>query len=252
MLRTRSHEGLLELQLERPPANALAPDLLAALVAAVRRAPAEGARGLVLSGRAGMFSAGLDVPVFLTLDRAGARAAWQMLFELMRSLALAPIPVAAAISGHAPAGGCVLAFACHHRVMAAGRYKIGLNEVAVGVRVPELVWACARHVLGARAAERLCTSGELVEPERALALGIVDELAPSEEVVARASAWCTAQAALPAQALRNTRALARRELAAAFEAFDARALEGFLDEWFSEECQTTLRAMVAKLAAKKG
>jgi enoyl-CoA hydratase/carnithine racemase len=252
MLERIRHGELLELRLDRPPANALAPDFLVLLVEAVRRAPAEGARGLVLSGRPGMFSAGLDVPAFLLLDRAAARAAWQALFDLMRHLALAPIPVAAAITGHGPAGGCVLAFSCHHRVMAQGRFKIGLNEVAVGVRVPELVWAVARHVLGTRPAERLCTGGELFEPERALALGVVDELAPPEEVVPRALAWCSAQAALPAQALRNTRALARRELAAAFEAFDARALEGFLDEWFAEDCQATLRAMVAKLAAKKG
>jgi enoyl-CoA hydratase/carnithine racemase len=251
MLQRHEHDGILELALDRPPANALSPDVLVELAEATRRAPTE-ARALVLSGRPGMYSAGLDVPAFLGLDRAATRSAWQALFALQRHLALAPIPVAAAITGHGPAGGCVLAFSCHHRVMAQGRFKIGLNEVAVGVRIPELVWACARHVLGTARAERMCTSGELVDPERALALGIVDELAPSEEVVPRALAWCRGQLALPPTALRQTRALARRELAAAFDAFDARALESFLDEWFSDECQTTLRAMVAKLAAKRG
>lgn len=250
MLQRFQHDDILELRLERPPANALAPDVLAELAEATRRAPTE-ARALVLSGRPGMFSAGLDVPAFLALDRAATRAAWQALFALQRHLALAPIPVASAITGHAPAGGCVLALSCHQRVMARGRFKIGLNEVAVGVRVPELVWACARHVLGPRVAERVCTTGELVDPERALALGLVDELAEPDEVVPRALAWCRAQLALPAAALRDTRALARRELAADFEAFDARALEGFLDEWFGAECQRTLREMVAKLAARK-
>jgi len=251
MLERIRHGEVLELRLDRPPANALAPAFLVELATAARQAPGE-ARALIVSGRPGMFSAGLDVPAFLALDRPAARSAWQALFALQRHLALAPIPVAAALTGHAPAGGCVLALSCHQRVMARGRFKLGLNEVAVGVRVPDLVWACARHVLGTRGAERVCTGGELVDPERALALGLVDELAEPDEVVPRALAWCQAQLALPAAALRETRALARRELAAAFEAFDARALEGFLDEWFGEECQSTLRAMVSKLAAKKG
>jgi enoyl-CoA hydratase/carnithine racemase len=250
MITTLRHDHVLELRLERPPANALSPELIAALAAAVRAAPRE-ARGLLLSGRAGMFSAGLDVPLFAALDRGGAREAWRAFLALMRLLVELPIPLACALTGHAPAGGCVLALCCHWRVMAEGPFKIGLNEVAVGVRVPEPIWAVARHVVGARAAERLLTGAELFEAEEARRIGLVDELVPAEEVGARARQWIESQLLLPPTTLRATRALVRRELAETFERCDARALEGFLDEWFGEEAQTALRAVVAKLATKR-
>jgi enoyl-CoA hydratase/carnithine racemase len=251
LLEELRHEDVLELRLERPPANALSPELIAALEERVRRAPARGVRGLVLSGRPGMFSAGLDVPLFLGLDRPGARAAWRGFLDLMRALSETPLPLACAVTGHAPAGGCVLALCCHWRVMARGSSRIGLNEVAVGVRVPEPIWAAARQAVGPRIAERMCTGAELFEAERALALGLVDELAPPEEVVPRAREWVRAQLALPPATLRNTRALVRRELSESFERCGARELELFLDEWFGDEARAALRAVVARLAAKK-
>ena len=251
MLEEIRHADVLELRLERPPANALSPELITAVARAVRSAPARGARGLVLSGQAGMFSAGLDVPLFVQLERAGARAAWRGFLDLMRALVETPVPLACALTGHAPAGGCVLALCCHWRVMAQGPFKIGLNEVAVGVRIPEPIWAAARHTVGARVAERMCTGSELFESEAALRLGLVDELVAPEDVVPRARKWVEAQLALPPATLRNTRALVRRELSAAFAACDARALEGFLDEWFDDEAQAALKAVVAKLATKK-
>src|SRR6185436_9364944 len=134
---------------------------------------------------------------------------------------------------------------------ARGAFKIGLNEVAVGVRIPEPIWAAARHAVGTRTAERMCTTSELFDAESALRLGLVDELAEPEEVVPRARKWVEGQLALPQATLRNTRALVRRELSESFEACDARALEAFLDEWFGEEAQGALRAVVARLAAKK-
>ena len=70
MITTTNHGAVRVLQLNRPPANALSPELIVALKDAIEAAPAEGARALVLSGLPGMFSAGLDVPLLVTLDRA--------------------------------------------------------------------------------------------------------------------------------------------------------------------------------------
>jgi enoyl-CoA hydratase/carnithine racemase len=251
MLEEIRHADVLELRLERPPANALSPELVAALERAVRGAPARGARALVLSGREGMFSAGLDVPLFAALDRAGARAGWRGFLDLVQALVETPVPLACAVTGHAPAGGCVLALCCHWRVMAQGAFKIGLNEVAVGVRMPAPVWAVARHTVGSRVAERMCTGSELFDADTALRLGLVDELAAPAEVVARARTWVAGQLALPPVTLQNTRALVRRELAGSFATCDAPALETFLDEWFGDEARSALAAVVAKLSAGK-
>jgi enoyl-CoA hydratase/carnithine racemase len=108
MLEFIRHDAILELRLSRPPVNALNPELVRRLRKAVEDADADGARGIVLSGRPGMFSAGLDVPELLQLDRTQLVAFWQDFFGLCAALAASPIPVVAAIGGHSPAGGAVL------------------------------------------------------------------------------------------------------------------------------------------------
>ena len=134
MLDTIDHGEIRELRLARPPANALNPALIRGLADAVEAAPAAGVRALVISGRPGMFSGGLDVPEFLTLDRDGMLGALRDFFRLMRTLAASEVPIVAAITGHAPAGGAVISIFCDRRVMADGDFRIGLNEVQVGGR----------------------------------------------------------------------------------------------------------------------
>ena len=87
------------------------------------RARCDGCRAIVLSGRPGMFTAGLDVPELLQLDRAQMLEAWKVFFGAQARLAAAPLPVAAAITGHSPAGGAVLALYCDYRVMADRPYQ---------------------------------------------------------------------------------------------------------------------------------
>lgn len=247
MLAITHHGPIRELCLARPPANALVPELVSALRAALAAAPGEGARAIVLSGAPGMFSAGLDVPHFLALEREALARAWRDFFALMSDLVRSPLPVVAAITGHAPAGGCVLAMCCDQRILAEGRAKIGLNEVAVGVRVPRPILAVARHVVGRRQAERLCTQARLLDGGEALRIGLVDALVPPERVVPEALAWCEHMLTLPPHTLRRTRALARRELARSLQKVEEESLEQFLDEWSSDESQAALRALVERL-----
>lgn len=248
MLESIRHDATLELKLARPPVNALDPRLVAALRDAIAAAPAHGARAIVLSGQPGMFSAGLDVPHLLTLDRAGMIAFWGEFFGLVRAIARSPIPIVAAITGHSPAGGAVLAIFCDYRVMARGAYRIGLNEVQVGLTVPEPIQVGLRRLVGAYRAERLMVAGAMVDAAEAERIGFVDELAEPAEVVARALAWCRQHLALPHEALSSTRRLARADLHAALEHADVG--EDFADAWFADEAQSTLKALVAKLKAK--
>ncbi len=252
MLRSIDHGPVRELRLDRPPANALAPELVTALARAVRVAPGDGAEALVLSGAPGMFSAGLDVPYLLTLDRAGIADAWAGFYDLLRSLAEAPVPVAAAITGHSPAGGAVLAIYCDRRVMAEGRFAIGLNEVQVGIPLPPALFAALTRVVGQRNAERLAVAGEMVSPEEALRVGLVDELTPPEQVVERALDWCRSLLALPRGPMLTTRARARQDLRAAIRRGDEGEIDSLVDDWFGDETQAALGALVARLKAKSG
>src|SRR5579885_791602 len=133
MLTKIKHDDILELRLERAPVNALHHPLVQELKAAVEAAPKQGTKALVISGVPGMFSAGLDVAFLLAQDQAGMQRFWKDFFGMLRSIATSPIPIAAAMTGHSPAGGAVISIFCDYRIAAQGKFKIGLNEVQVGL-----------------------------------------------------------------------------------------------------------------------
>jgi len=250
MIEKIRHDAILELRLARPPVNALDPALVHALREAVESAGADDVRGLVLSGAPGLFSAGLDVPTLLQLDRESFRGFWNDFFGLCAALARSPLPVVAAITGHAPAGGAVLSILCDYRVMARGAFRIGLNEVQVGLAVPESIQAALRRLVGAYRAERLMVAGEMLDSAQAEAIGLVDELVDTDFVVPRAIGWLGELLKLPPRAMAETRRLARADLAAIFADAAALPVDEFLDVWFAPEAQQVLHALVARLKSK--
>lgn len=251
MIERIEHGSVLELRLDRPPVNALDGALIARLRQEVERAPAGGAGAVVLSGSEGMFSAGLDVPALLKLDRADIVAVWSDFFGLMAALARSPVPTCAAVTGHSPAGGAVISIFCDYRVMADGEYQIGLNEVQVGLAVPEPIVLGLGRLLGPYRAERLLVSGELLSAREAHGVGLVDELAPTEGVADRAVEWCRELLELPPGAMAATRSRARADLAAIFDRLDQSDLEALADAWFSQETRHTMEALVDRLRQKK-
>lgn len=247
MITIHRHGNIHEIQLARPPVNALTPELLTALRTAVESAPADGARGIILSGGAKVFSAGMDVPHLMGLDAAGLKAGWATLFSAAHAIAASPVPVVAAVGGHSPAGGCVLALCCDYRIMARGPFRIGLNEVQVGLVAPDAIQHLMRRVVGTYRAERLLVAGELVESEQALGFGLVDELTDAEHVVQRGLVWLQQLLELPGAAMLATRSLARADLVGALASFHQDDLDGFLTEWNSPHTQAALQALVARL-----
>jgi enoyl-CoA hydratase/carnithine racemase len=252
MLDTIRHDAIVELRLARPPVNALDPGLVRALRAAIDSAPASGARGIVLSGRPGIYSAGLDVPVLLQLDRGELRQFMHDFFSLCGAIAASPIPIVAAITGHSPAGGAVLSIFCDYRVMAHSvdpekPFRIGLNEVQVGLSVPACIQFGLQRLVGTYRAERLMVAGAMLEGEEARRIGFVDELTAIDDVVPRALAWLQELLSLPAQAMSTTRTLARRDLAEAFADPASWLLDEFAAAWHGEETQSILTALVARL-----
>ena len=252
MLESIRHDAILELRLARPPVNALDPGLVAALRAAIDAAPAQGARGIVLSGRPGMYSGGLDVPALLPLDRAALKTFLRDFFELCGTIACSTIPIVAAITGHSPAGGAVLAIFCDYRIMARSvdatkPFRIGLNEVQVGLSVPAVIQSGLQRLVGAYRAERLMVAGAMLEPEAALRAGFVDELADVDNVVPRAILWLQDLLKIAPNAMATTRRLARRDLVEAFADPSKWMLDEFAEGWFADETQAVLKALVARL-----
>jgi Delta3-Delta2-enoyl-CoA isomerase len=251
MILTFEHGAVRELRLNRPPVNALTPDLMGALLQAVQMAPPAGKRALVLSGSPGVFSAGLDLPVLLKLDRPAIDAVWRDFYALMNALACSPIPIAVAITGHAPAGGTALALYCDWRAAAQGDFKIGLSEVQVGLPLPPVIFSALRRLVGARRAEQLAVDGLLVSPSDAAIFGLVDEVVPAEQVVDRAIKWCQDLLALPQTAMNLTRKQARADLVKEFERDIDHKLAEVVSWWWNQETQVALRRIVEQLAIKK-
>lgn len=247
------HGPIREIRLARPPVNALDTALCRALAAAIAQAQADATHAIVLSGGERIFSGGLDVPHLLAhgADRAALLDSWRAFFEAARALADSAIPVVAALTGHAPAGGCVLALCCDYRVMArspdpARPHAVGLNEVQVGLIAPEGIQRLLRRVVGAHRAERLLVAGEMVPAERAAQIGLVDELVDGERVVARALAWLQALSRLPRGPMLATRAVARADLREALAPQHIQ-LEGFVEAWYAPDAQAALQALVERL-----
>ena len=251
MLEIIRHDLIVELRLARPPVNAFDVELSRALREAVEAAPADGARGILISGRVGMFSAGLDVAAVLQLDKAGRMAdLWREYSSLCRAIAASSLPIVAAITGHCPAGGAVLATFCDYRVMARGTYRIGLNETQVGLVIPPEVQTGLRRLIGAYRAERLMVAGAMIESEEALRIGFVDELAEPDQVVSRALAWLSHLLSLPPQAMSGTRRIARADLIEAFDNYRAGDVDEFVRGWFTDESRQTLATVLARLKSK--
>ncbi|MFC5578553.1 enoyl-CoA hydratase/isomerase family protein [Lysobacter niabensis] len=253
-IETFRHDGdIIEIRLARPPVNALDPELCDALRNAIAGAVTGGAKGLVLSGSPKVFSAGLDVPHLLSLgdDRSALSADWGAFFDAARALTNSPVPVVAAITGHAPAGGCVLALCCDYRVMAKSEdptrpFRIGLNETQVGLVAPAGVQQLMERTVGKHRAGVLLATGALVDAERALAIGLVDEVATADQTVARAVAWLQSLLSLPSAPVLKTRAIARADMIAAMSP-ESIQLDRFIDAWSEPDTQAGLKALVARL-----
>lgn len=251
MIVATDHGPVRELRLDRPPANALTPELIVELREAVTRAPGEGVKAMVLAGRPGRFSGGLDVPYLMPLDRAGMDRLWREFYRMLHALAASPVPIAAAVTGHSPAGGAVMAMFCDYRVMAEGDFKIGLNEVLVGIPMPLAIHQALSRLVGPGKAERLCVEGRLLTSAEALQVGFVDELAPPEGVIGRAVEWATGLLQVPPVALSRTRTAARADLVRIMEEGLASEIDLLVDNWFSDEAQFHLHALVERLKKKK-
>lgn len=248
LIETTVHGQVHELRLARPPVNALDPALCRALSDAVHDACASGAGGIVLAGGAKVFCAGLDVPYLLSLgeDRDALMSAWTAFFDAARALVGSPVPVVAALAGHAPAGGCVLALCCDYRIMADGPYRIGLNETQVGLVAPEGIQALLARVVGPHRAERLLVAGAMVDAAEALRIGLVDEVTGIDSVEQRARVWLEQLLELPRAPMLETRRIARSGVAPALD--PARIdLPRFVEAWTHPDTQAGLRAMLARI-----
>jgi enoyl-CoA hydratase len=229
--------------LSGPGKNSLSTELMERMLAAVRDA---GDSPLLLTGEGDAFSAGLDLKEIAALDVAGLTRFLGVLEDLVQALYEHPGPTLAFVNGHAIAGGCVMTLCCDVRVMTAREgARIGLNEVALGLRFPPRTYKmCANRVPGPSLA-RVLLEAELYPASEAVALGLVDVIGEEAEARARLDKLAShprAAYAAAKQALRGTLTVA--------EAEQRRFVAEVVPTWAAPELKARLRAVLDKKARK--
>ena len=160
--------------------NALSNDMFSELGAALDRAETDRAV-VLLTGRDGVFSAGFDLRIL----RGGGADAHRMLvagFRLAERLLSFPAPVVIACGGHAIAMGAFLVLAGDYRIGAAGPYKVGANEVAIGLIMPFFGVEMCRQRLAPAYYHRSVINAEIYRPEDAVAAGFLDRVVPAADL----------------------------------------------------------------------
>lgn len=195
-------------RMNRPPVNAMSPELLEEGLEVVAKLAADPPDAVVLTGLPGCFSAGLDLKALPALDAAGADAFREGVERTFRAWYGFPRPVVAAVTGHAIAGGFILALCADWRVVgSAGQF--GLTEVRAGVPYPGTARAIVEAELAPPDARRLMLRANLFDAAAAVRMGAFDEQVADDRVEARALEVARELAALPAPAYAATKAATR-------------------------------------------
>jgi len=214
-VRVREADGWRELSVDDGKVNALSQSLLDELNEQVQRAAQEGL-ALLISGRAGCFSAGFDLRVMRVEGEAKTRlrAAGGL---LTRQLLSHPAPLVMACNGHAMAKGAFLLLCADWRVGSLGEFRICLNETAIGMPMPEPALTLARERLAPTWLSRAVLQAEAFDPRQALAAGFFDQLSAPEALLDSARAAMSRLAALDRPAYAETRRRLNRDLLARLE-----------------------------------
>ena len=185
-------------------ANALSPAAIAELSSAFEQAQEADGRVVVLRGREGMLSAGFDLKV-MSSGPAAAAAMVQAGAELALQIYEFERPVVVACPGHAIAMGAFLLLIGDARIGVEGSFRVGLNEVAIGMTLPEFGVVFARERLSKRYYERATLQAEMFAPGSARDAGFMDRVVPVEDLDTAVEQEVTRLAALHPAAFAGTR-----------------------------------------------
>ncbi|MET0344421.1 MAG: crotonase/enoyl-CoA hydratase family protein [Polyangiales bacterium] len=178
LVQVRTEGSITHVTMDDGKVNALSLPMLQALHGALDQAERAGSV-VLLSGRAGVFCAGFDLPVL----RGGGEAARTLLqtgFGLALRMLAFPTPIVIACTGHALAMGSFVLLSADYRVGAAGAFKLGANEAAIGLTLPRVAVEICRHRLLPSHLHRALALAEIYAPERAVEAGFLDEVVAAD------------------------------------------------------------------------
>lgn len=207
---TERLDNVLVVHLDDDKANALSFDMIAVINEALDDAESDDdIRAVVLHGRPGKFSAGFDLGVMLGNDMSAIIDLVADGGDLVHRIYASPVPVVSACTGHALAAGALVLLGCDVRIGADIDAKIGLNEVAIKMVLPDWALTIAIDRLSKRHLQRALATARITTPRDAIDVGFVDEVVPVDDVLDRAVAVAAELAATldPSAYARTVRAV---------------------------------------------
>ncbi len=231
------------LRIDRPPANAMDLELLEEGGRAVDELAGADPGAVVITGRDGFFSAGVDLKVAPTLGPDEQRAMVDAINRLFGRWYGFPRPLVCAVNGHAIAGGLILALCGDHRV-GAHHGKLGVTELRAGVGYPAVAMLVVQAELSPQVARQLVLGAGLVDAATGLELGLTDELQADDHLLDRSLEVAGELAALP----RATYTQVKRQLRGEALERIARILGGEADpvaaRWVGDEAAAASAAIL--------
>lgn len=206
--------------------------------------------GAIITGKENFFSAGLDLIELYNYSEAEAESFWHLFLDFIANITSFRKPLVAAINGHSPAGGCVIALACDYRIMAEGKAIIGLNEVPVGIIVPNSIFHLYSFWIGNAHASRSLLEGKLFTPEEALQIGLVDELVNPESILTTAERRIRKYMGMERNTWEQSKLNIRKDLIAATRANQDEALALMLKQWWAPSTRSILKTIIDNLQKK--
>jgi len=239
-------------QLNRAKANAMNLEMVNEIRQTFNDLTADASvRGVIIEGQGNFFSAGLDVIELYNYDYETIGTFFKEFGNMYLELAHFPKPLIAAITGHSPAGGTVIALTTDYRVMAHDeKYVIGLNEVAVNIQISEDIIRAYSFWIGTGKAHKFIMEGKLLNPHEALECGLLDEICPLDMVLNRAKKQLQRYLSADDGIIQSTKYKLRKDWLQQLSSGGESAFEETMKSWWKPEIRAKLKAFVDSLTKK--
>ncbi|HLX13977.1 MAG TPA: crotonase/enoyl-CoA hydratase family protein [Bradyrhizobium sp.] len=218
----RCEAGVAHITMDDGKVNVMSSAMLGDLNAALDRAELDQAIVVLRSACPGIFSAGFDLKVFAANDAGRSLEMVKAGAELALRLMSHPTPTVGVMEGHAFPMGAFLLLACDVRIGALEKFRMGLNEVAIGITPPGFAIELARSRLHPAWLSRTVTLGEMYEPQDAVVAGFLDRVVPADAIDGAVAEILSALRGLHAAIHKSAKLRLRRQAMAAMrEAIDS-------------------------------
>lgn len=239
------------IQMDRDKANPMNHEFVAGLRIALKNLLADDSiHGAIVNGKENFFSAGLDLPELYSYDEAQFEKFWRNFMDLVCDLIAFDKPLIASITGHAPAGECILAIGCDYRVMAQGKYRIGLNEIPIGLIVPRGIFDVYSFWIGRKNAYQYLMEGKLYLPEHAKEIGLVDEVVPEDKVLETAELKLKNYMQFEQNGWKMTKKIMKHEQLVSMSSISDFEMKTMLQQWWSAPVRKIVAQFVENLKKK--